>query len=73
MKNAVTKTKLFVTAIFYYIIIYYFMFATAFVSNKYAEEISFDVADGFPRTVPAFISAAVLRFLQFFCYQYKNS
>ena len=48
------------------------MFATAFVSNEYAEEISFDVADGFPRTVPAFISAAVLRFLQFFCYQYKN-
>lgn len=48
------------------------MFATAFVSNEYAEEISFNVADGFPRTVPAFISAAVLRFLQFFCYQYKN-
>ncbi len=42
------------------------MFATAFVSNEYAEKISFDVADGFPRTVPAFISAAVLRFLQFF-------
>lgn len=42
------------------------MFAIAFVSNEYAEEISFDVADGFPRTVPAFISAAVLRFLQSF-------
>lgn len=42
------------------------MFATAFVSNEYADEISFDVADEFPRTVPAFISAVALRFLQFF-------
>lgn len=50
-----TKLKNFAAA--FLIIFYYPIFATAFVSNEYAEEISFDVADGLPRTVPAFMSA----------------